>query len=310
MFVFEAGPATKGHLGPADGQGNQLREKTSTMETTATTGAGGTTAARIHEPAVETPPPQTPPAQTTTSVLGLVRGLGAEIRTFIHQELQLAQTELSEKTRRLGRKAAGLGIGAFIAYAGAIVVLLGLGFLVAWAIHLAGIQALFACFLGLLVTGLGGITVGGILVINGLITLSREPLKPQRTLQTLQELKTSQPAAQLQPSSAPAPTSAEMQSRVEATEDRLGETLDELGRRLSPQRLSAEVKQRIQANPYRSGLIALGAGLLSGLLLRRRLRHGQSAATEWPVELVGLKSGKGLPGSRLLARLRAPAPAQ
>jgi len=64
-----------------------------------------------------------------------------------------------------------------------------------------------------------------------------------------------------------------MQNRVEATENRMGDTLDELGRRLSPSHINAQVKARISGSPYRSGLIAMSAGLLSGLFLRRRRRH-------------------------------------
>jgi hypothetical protein len=64
-----------------------------------------------------------------------------------------------------------------------------------------------------------------------------------------------------------------MQTRVEATENRIGQTLDELGRRLSPEHIQAEVTHHIQVNPYRSGFIAMGAGLLTGLFLRIKLRR-------------------------------------
>jgi hypothetical protein len=47
-------------------------------------------------------------------------------------------------------------------------------------------------------------------------------------------------------------------------------TLDELNQRVSPKYINARVKQRLQANPYPAGLIAMGAGLVGGLLLMRR----------------------------------------
>jgi ElaB/YqjD/DUF883 family membrane-anchored ribosome-binding protein len=64
-----------------------------------------------------------------------------------------------------------------------------------------------------------------------------------------------------------------MQARVQGTQERMGETLDELRRRLSLQHINAHVKQRIQTQPYRASFIALGIGLLSGRYLRRRFRH-------------------------------------
>ena len=53
----------------------------------------------------------------------------------------------------------------------------------------------------------------------------------------------------------------------------MSETLDELGYRLSPQHINQQIKQRIAARPYRSGLIAAFMGLFSGLLLKRRFRR-------------------------------------
>ena len=78
------------------------------------------------------------------SILGLVRELTDETKTFVRQELKLAKTEMSEKLSALTKNGASVGIGGFIAYAGAIVLLFGLGFLAAWAIHLAGLDALLA----------------------------------------------------------------------------------------------------------------------------------------------------------------------
>ena len=54
----------------------------------------------------------------------------------------------------------------------------------------------------------------------------------------------------------------------------MGATLDELGYRLeSPRYLNAQLKGKLRKNPYRAGLIALGVGVLSGLLVRRKLRR-------------------------------------
>ncbi len=209
------------------------------------------------------------------SVFRLIRTLTGDTRTLFRQEMQLAKTELTEKFSRMGRNAAALAVGGFVAYAGLIVLLIGLGWLLAWALSKAGLTPVFAAFLGMAIIGLVVTGIGCVLLLKGLKTLSRESLAPERTLHTLQELKgIRSPAASAAPTGAgKKPSSKEIQTRVETTESRLGETLDELGYRLSPQHINAEIKQRIQANPYRVSFFAMAAGVLSGLVLRRKLRH-------------------------------------
>ncbi len=214
-----------------------------------------------------------------SSFLGLFRALTGDTKTFIRQEIQLAKTELSEKMSRLGKNAATLAVGGFVAYAGLIIFLMGLGWLLAWAFEAAGLQPVLAGFIGLGAIGLLTIVIGCVLLFKGLKTISSESLAPQRTMYTLQELKgTPSASSSAAPAEQPAEkeekvSSAEMQHRVEDTENRMGETLDELGRRLSPQHINAQVKERIRSNPYRSGAIAMVAGIVSGFLLKRKFRH-------------------------------------
>lgn len=210
------------------------------------------------------------------SLLRLVRDLTDETKTFLRQEINLAKTELSEKFASLARNGASVGIGGFIAYAGTIVLLAGLGFLIAWLIHLAGIEALFASFLGLFGIGLLTIAAGGAFVFSGLAHLRKESLAPERTIRTLQELKGEQPVSQFKPdpakASEPKLSSAELQTRVESTEAKMGATLSELGDRVSPRAINRRVKGKLQAHPYSSGLVALLAGIAGGWLVRRRFQ--------------------------------------
>jgi hypothetical protein len=197
-----------------------------------------------------------------------------ETRLLIRQEIKLVKAEMSEKLSHFGRNAVFLGIGATIAFAGAIVLLIGLGYLAAWAIQLAGVAGLLAAFIGIGGLGLVVVITGGALVLKGLSGMKAESLSPERTLQTLQGLKGGpvvDRAKTPETPSEPRPSPEEMQSRVEATEEEMGETLEALRDRLSPRNISARVKQRISVHPYRSGLIAMGAGLLSGLAIRWRL---------------------------------------
>ena len=209
------------------------------------------------------------------SIFRLFRTLTSDTRTLIRQEIKLARTELSENVSKMGRSAVAVAVGGFIAYAGLIVLLTGLGWLAAWLLAGAGLQPVLAAFVGEAGIGLLVTLIGAVLLLKSIKTLSREPLAPHRTLHTLQELKhgpsAAEPASGFPPSR---PSSAELETRVEATENHLGSTLEEIGHRLSPQHINAEIKQRIQAKPYSASLVAAIAGVVSGLLLRRRFRHG------------------------------------
>jgi ElaB/YqjD/DUF883 family membrane-anchored ribosome-binding protein len=210
-------------------------------------------------------------APSNTSILGLVRTLTDDVKTFFCQEIELAKAENWEKLATFARKGVMLAVGGLVTYAGFIVFLIGLGWLIAWALQKAGLQPVLAGFIGLTAVGLLVVAAGAALLLKGLKALSKESLAPQRRIQTVQKMKgaeahtvsveNSEPVAKL--------SSKEIQARVESTERRMGETLDELGRRLSPHHINAQVKRRIRENPYKSGLLALGAGLLSGLFLRR-----------------------------------------
>ena len=210
------------------------------------------------------------------SVFGLVRNLTAEAKTFIRQEVQLAKTEISEKISLMGRNAASLAIGGFVAYAGVIVFLIGLGSLLAYVFVTAGLQPFLAGFVGFAIIGLLVAGIGYAFVAKALKTFSTESFAPQKTLHTLQELRGNGHASKPSESKAREETKLttdELETRVEATEGRMGETLDELRHRLSPQYMSQQVTERIQANPYRAGLIAMGVGVVGGLIVRKKLRR-------------------------------------
>ena len=211
-------------------------------------------------------------APSRSSFIGLIRALTGDIRTFIRQEIQLAKTEITEKIASFGRNAVSLAVGGVIAYAGLIVLLIGVGLLVAWGLQAAGLEPLIANFLGLIIIGVVVAGTGAALLLKGIKALSQSSLALERTLHTLQELRTAEPAKPAEQKSEPEPqaSSSEIQARVEATENRMGENLDELGRRLSPRHINRQIQRRIQTNPYRSGVIAMVAGLFSALVLRRK----------------------------------------
>jgi len=116
--------------------------------------------------------------RTSSSLLGLFRALKGDTRTFVRQEIQLAKTELSEKISRFGKNAAALAVGGFIAYAGLIVFLIGLGWLISYAFQSLDMQPALASFVGLAIVGFLTISIGVIFLMKGLKTIQHESLAP------------------------------------------------------------------------------------------------------------------------------------
>lgn len=221
-----------------------------------------------------------------STLFSLFRTLTSDTKELIRQEVRLATTEISEKISTMGRNASMLAVGGFVAYAGVIVLFVGLGWLAGYALQEAGFDAALANGLGIGGVGLVVAVVGVGLLFKPLNTLRQTSLAPERTMHTLQELRGIDRQEDMEYALAhaggseaieeeqAAPSSEELQFQVEQTEDRMGQTLDELGRRLSPSHIKMEVSNRISAKPYHFGLGAMAAGLLTGLLLGRRLFPG------------------------------------
>ncbi len=223
--------------------------------------------------------------KSSSSLLTLFRTLTGDTKTLIRQEIQLAKTEISEKLAMVGRNTVSVAMGGFVAYAGLIVLLIGLGWLIGYALSTAGLNPMLASFIGIGGMGLVILLIGVILLMKGVKAFSKESLAPQRTIETLQELKggsavTSESFAkekEEEEEQADKPSSAEIQDKVQATEARLGENLEEIGHRLSPRHINAKVKSKISARPYRAGLIAIVTGFVSGFLLKRKFSHKAEA---------------------------------
>jgi hypothetical protein len=215
----------------------------------------------------------------TKSLKGLVRQLTDQVKTFIREEVQLAKTEISEKIATLSRNAAILAVGAFVAYAGVIVLLGGLGLLAGFGLEKLGLDRVLAQCLGLAAVGLIFAAVGAVFVIKAIKTFSHESLIPEKTFETL-NLSTNggrEKGGEMdrdEDEEKPKVSSDEMQAEVLATKGEVEETVGELGHRLSIQHTKEELDHKIRAHPYKSSLIVLGTGVVSGFICRRRLlRH-------------------------------------
>src|SRR5437667_3349010 len=101
---------------------------------------------------------QTSPSKT--SIFGLIGDLKDETKTFVKEEIQLAKAEISEKISCMGRNAVSLAVGGFVAYAGLIIFLGGLGILLAFAFEKLGLDTALAGFIGFAIIGLVAAGVG------------------------------------------------------------------------------------------------------------------------------------------------------
>jgi hypothetical protein len=202
----------------------------------------------------------------------LVRRVIHDTRCLIREELLLARTEIAENTKRIGRDAAAAVAGGFVAYAGFIVLIAGLGFLIAWAITTAGLSLLLAGFLGLLAAGLLTASVGGLVLLAAVKRLRQRSLAPQRALDTVRQWKGETPKEMVIAKEAPVePVSArERHRRALTLEDRLQLTLRALRHRLSPSEAKARLTHQLSERRYVASAAAMGAGFLGMWFLRRR----------------------------------------
>jgi hypothetical protein len=215
--------------------------------------------------------------RTRISIGGLFADLKQQTKTFLQEEIQLAKAELLEKTSKLGKDATLVAIGGFVAYAGVIVFLGGLGMVLAFAFERAGLHPALAAFLGLGIIGLIVTGAGVGVLLGGIKSAKKLSLKPQRTIETLQLLKGDRTlTAETPPEQHDEPASRspeELEVSVLRTESEMADTLQELTDKVTLKEFRGKANTEIHEHPYRWGLVAIGLGLAGGYLIERNLLH-------------------------------------
>lgn len=113
------------------------------------------------------------------STADLLRDLSSELTTLIHQEVALAKTELTEKTKKVG-------VGAGMFGAAAVAGLLAAGALVTAAI--AGLSTALSVWLSALIVGGVLLAVAGILALTGGNELGQgSPPIPEEAIESTKE---------------------------------------------------------------------------------------------------------------------------
>lgn len=130
------------------------------------------------------------PAPGSPALSELLRNLREEFMTLLHQEVDLAKTEMNEKVSRITKDMIAIGAGAGVATAGALVLLMGIGVLASHGYEAAGLSVAVAAWLGPVTVGLLTALIGWLMISAGKKKLSRESAVPERTVETLRDHKT------------------------------------------------------------------------------------------------------------------------
>jgi hypothetical protein len=200
---------------------------------------------------------------------GLFGNLRREMGKWIREEVQLAKTEMTEKASTFGRNAIELAAGGVAALAGFLVLLTGLGFLLALAFEGLGWSPALADFVGFSIIGMAVIAVGAGLIMKARRTLASESLAPKKTLQGLPFSA----SAKTETKAPIKPTAEQIEAQVASTRSEVKQTLNEIRGRMSLGRANRNLKAQISRHPARSVLVGLACGVASGMAYRRRMRR-------------------------------------
>ncbi len=125
----------------------------------------------------------------TTSIGDLIKQLRDDSTTLIRDEVALAKTEMTEKLSVFGRNIGYLIAGALVAYSALVILLIGLGSLIAEAFIESGMDPALGHFLGMAIVAVVVAVIGAALIIKAIHKLKEESLVPKRTMETLKNDK-------------------------------------------------------------------------------------------------------------------------
>lgn len=119
----------------------------------------------------------------------LIKQLGDDATTLVRQEVALVKAEFAEKTKRAALDAATIPAGGAVAYAGVILMLVGITLAVGWGLIALGMAPLPALVVSFIVLGLIVTTVGAIVAKHAVNRVTQDDLTPSRTLESIHENK-------------------------------------------------------------------------------------------------------------------------
>jgi len=126
---------------------------------------------------------------SSTSIVSLLQNLRDDTSTLFRQEVALAKAEFERNVSRIGAHAAEVAIGGFVAYAGIIVLLIGLGQLVGIGLARAGMDREVAEWLAPALVGILIGLIGYLMMARAKRALANDPLTPRQVLTSLKKDK-------------------------------------------------------------------------------------------------------------------------
>jgi xanthine/uracil permease len=123
------------------------------------------------------------------SITGLLRELRDETTTLMRQEVALAKTEVKENVSRMGGHVAHIAVGGFVAYAGVIVLLIGIGHLLGAVLIKAGMDEQVAQWLAPSIVGLVIAIIGYMMLSKAKNAMAHDEIAPRQTVESLRENK-------------------------------------------------------------------------------------------------------------------------
>ena len=114
---------------------------------------------------------------STQPLASLFSRAASEVTYLVQTELRLARTEISDKLSQVASGGVNVGVGAVLALAGLIILLLAI---VRW-LEVAGLPSEW----GLLLVGGAVVLLGIVLLLRGTRSMKASNLIPQRTLDQL-----------------------------------------------------------------------------------------------------------------------------
>jgi ElaB/YqjD/DUF883 family membrane-anchored ribosome-binding protein len=218
--------------------------------------------------------------QRRHSFFGVIDDLRDDARNLIHQEIKLAKAELTAKLARFGRDAAYLAVGGIIAFLAVILLLVALGFLVAYGYEQLGFSTEIALVLGFTSIAVIFGIVGAVLITQSLKRLSKSSLTPERTIESLKHIKSGDGGeVPIRTGRAAAGSendekSERIESTIRQTRHRIGSEIRDLRERLRLSNMATGAVSQVKSHPVR--FVGIAAGIVGVLLIpvwRRRRRR-------------------------------------
>lgn len=130
-----------------------------------------------------------PHASSPHSLAELLRDLREEGTTLLRQEVDLAKSEMSEKADQLTSNGVKIGIGAGVAGAGLLILLIGISYLMSHMYLALGLSAEVSAWLGPVTVGLLTALIGWGLIAKARSGLKSAEFAPKQTLGSLRDTK-------------------------------------------------------------------------------------------------------------------------